>query len=387
MARRGENIRKRKDGRWEARYITSYDRDGKARYKSIYAKSYSEVKQKLKKIVNTPNNTSCSNSNITVKQVAEEWLSYSTVKIKSSTYDRYTDIVNNHIIGYFGKMKIKKIDNNILNSFIKHLHENGRKDGKGGLSAKTIQDIITVIKQIIKYAVANRYLAGFQLMLLPPKVTKKEIIIFSKEEQEKIESFIIGHLEENISYLGILISFYTGIRLGELCALKWSDISIEEKTLCINKTMQRIKNTDKDAVSKTKIVITTPKSNKSIRTIPLCEVLIKIIKEQKRLSNAYVSTGKCNQYLEPRSYERLFEKLLCECKIDNKNFHTLRHTFATNAIRAGVDIKTLSELLGHSSVKLTLDLYVHSDITEKRKAIEKLTKWGQNWGQEKRKVS
>lgn len=383
MARRGENIRKRKDGRWEARYISSYNLNGKAIYKSVYGKNYKEVKEKLRKAQNGKLNIT---TVITLQYVTEKFLMYSKMRIKEATFSTYTSIINNHVLPYIGNVQMKRIDNNILNEYIKQLYENGRINSKGGLSPKTIQDIITLVKQIIKYGVANGYLQEFQIMVSLPKVDKKEVVIFSKEEQRRMENYIVHHLGEEYSFLGFLISLHTGIRIGELSALKWNDISFEDNTLSINKTMQRIKNTDKDAVTKTKIVVTAPKSKKSIRTIPLSDLLIEILSQQKRSLNAYVSTGKCNQYIEPRNYERKFKKFLNECKIQDNQVHSLRHTFATNTIRAGADIKTVSELLGHSSVKLTLDLYVHSDITEKRNAIKKVDKWGQKNGQDEQKI-
>ena len=173
--------------------------------------------------------------------------------------------------------------------------------------------------------------------------------------------------------LGVFICLYTGIRIGELCALQWKNISFNEKTIVIENTMQRLQNDDPNSIFKTRIIITEPKSKASLRTIPLPDFVLKVIKPFVAAPNAYVLSGKCKSIIEPRTMQNRFKTYLKKGNIDDANFHSLRHTFATRCIEAGFDVKTLSEILGHSSVKITLDRYVHSSMELKRSNMEKLT--------------
>ncbi len=163
-----------------------------------------------------------------------------------------------------------------------------------------------------------------------------------------------------------------GIRLGEICALKWEDINFQTQTLKINKTIQRIKNLDENAVTKTKIIIDAPKSQKSIRDIPIPSFMLDLLEKNKADKNSYLLTG-TPKYIEPRVYQDMFKKYLKESGINDIKFHALRHTFATRAIEKDFDIKSLSEILGHSSVKFTLERYVHPSDEYKRQNMEKLS--------------
>lgn len=360
MPRRGENIHKRKDGRWEARYILDYNENGKARYKSIYGKTYNQVKEKLKQTQGKSVGEVAFN-NMTIQQVSEEWLAYSKMRVKESTFARYYDIVHLHVLPRIGNIKLKKLNNAIINNYIQYLSTNGRKDCKGGLEPKTVKDIVSILKQILAYAKRNGYFSGFEYCLSIPKNQQDEITVFTELEQQIIIEHIRNNVKERTNYLGFLVALFTGIRLGELCALQWSDVNLQQGVIRITKTLQRIKNTDIDAKTKTKIIITEPKSRKSRRTIPLPDFLVKILKKYEMSNKIYILTGSMC-FLEPRTYENQFKRFLECCQVDFNKFHALRHTFATNLIKAGVDIKTVSELLGHSSVKITLDLYVHSDM-------------------------
>ena len=193
-------------------------------------------------------------------------------------------------------------------------------------------------------------------------------------QSRKIKDF----LTNNIDYVnvGILISFYTGIRIGELCALKFNDISFETKTMHIDKTMQRIQNFKGDK-NKTDIIISSPKSECSIREIPVPQFIIDLIIENNLYKrNAYLLTGEATRFIEPRTLENKFNKIATICNIENVTFHMIRHTFASNCIEAGVDVKSLSEILGHSSAKVTLDRYVHSSLELKRANMDKLSAVG-----------
>ena len=364
LSRRGDNIRKRKDGRYEGRYIDRYDEQGKACYKSVYGSSYTEAKNKLL----TSIQFNMSANIVSTEALCNEYLESIVTRVKQSTYAIYYRQVQEHIIPYFKNINVDRINNDIVNRFINDKSIKGRLDKKGGLSPKTVTDILSLLNQILSFARNKGYFAG-TFNIAKPKSQTKTYNILSFEEQKTLAKYL--QINTTPAKLGVLISLYTGIRLGELCALKWSDIDIPNGTLKIDKTIQRIKNTDKYSKTKTRIIIDKPKSQKSIRVIPLPSFLLKELSVNKSNDSYYILTGN-NKYVEPRTYQTIFKKMLKEAGLNDINFHTLRHTFATRAIEQGFDVKALSEILGHSSVKFTLDSYVHPSQELKKLSMEKL---------------
>lgn len=369
MSRRGENIHKRKDGRWEARIIIK-QANNKTKYKYVYAHSYTELKSKLQKIDISKINLNC--NNMLFNEVAIKWLNSIKFSIKQSTHANYDNIVKKHISPYFESLKITDIENNILQDFIMQKYQNGRLNKTGGLSAKTVHDIYSVLLQILKFAEKNKYIKHIDYEINLPKIEERFCDILNEADKIKLENHM--RLNTDFKKVGILLVMYTGIRIGELCALKWSNIDFENGFISITKTLQRIKNTDEESKTKTKIIIDKPKSQKSIRRIPLQSFLIEMLLELKNncSENAYLLTGNEAKFTEPRAYEKTYKKYLKECHIPNIKFHALRHTFATNAIEKNFDTKSLSEILGHSTVRFTLDRYVHPSDKIKRENMERL---------------
>lgn len=370
MSRRGENIHKRKDGRWEARILTK-QMNHQTKYKSVYARTYTELKNKLKELPDS-NIPLLHHSNVFFHEIALQWLSNIRESVKESSYAKYHSTVTKHLIPYFTKMKIIDIDNMVVEKFIQDKYKNGKLNGKGSLSAKSVHDMYCVLIQILKFAEKNHYIQTCNYDVALPKVEECYCNVFSKSEKIKLEQYV--RLNTDLKKLGILLVMYTGIRIGELCALKWSDIDINNGTLRITKTLQRIKNTDTGSEHKTKIIIGKPKSQKSVRSIPLQSFLLEILIpfKQKYSDNAYLLTGSETKFTEPRAYEKTYKKYLKECHIPNIKFHALRHTFATNAVEKNFDTKSLSEILGHSTVRFTLDRYVHPSDKVKRENMERL---------------
>lgn len=179
---------------------------------------------------------------------------------------------------------------------------------------------------------------------------------------------LVNNLDQTA--LGILISMFTGIRIGELCALTWKDISLENNTIRIQRTMQRIQTPDDAA--KTKVFILEPKSSSSVREIPIAKVLREYLEQQQK-KEGYVLSGKVYKYVEPRTVQNRFKGIMKNCNIDNASFHTLRHTFATRCIEIGFDIKSVSEILGHANVNITLNRYVHPSMDSKQKNMDMLS--------------
>ena len=299
------------------------------------------------------------------------WLIEKKDYIKESTYANYSNNIFNHIIPKLGNYTLNEINHKIIQNFLLELSKNGRKDNTGGLSEKTIKDITIIIKGSIKKGINEGKIKYIELSFNYPKDNKeKSIYILTKYEQNKITNYVLDN--RNTKNIGFLISLYSGIRIGELCALQWKDIDFKNNKLMISKTIQRVYIKDKDK-SISKVIITTPKTKNANREIPVNKDFLEIIKSLKTDKDNYILSNS-DKYIEPRTYRKYFNKILKELKIKHFNFHSLRHTFATNCISLGCDYKTVSELLGHANVNITLNLYVHPRYSQKKKCIDLVSK-------------
>lgn len=366
MARRGENIYKRKDGRWEGRFIKEKAPSGKTKYGYVYAKTYGEVKDKLLK---RKLSISSSNTTVTVSAIAYRWLD-NQHHIKQATYVKYRNVLDNHICPKLGNYQISKCDICIVQGFIHHLLTEGNKSTNNALSIKSTRDILSILKNIFKFATE----CGVPCFCNFDNLNIKLPIVVTPHFDTKQSNLIMTYLSNNINCvnIGILLAFYTGIRIGELCALKTDDILFQDDIVHIDKTLQRIQTFSNEG-KRTKIVITTPKSSSSTRDIPIPHFLVELIKNNMNHNNSvFILTGCEDKFMEPRNLENKFNTILKLYNIQEATFHTIRHTFATSCVEAGVDIKTLSEILGHSSVNITLNRYVHSTMENKRTNMTKL---------------
>ncbi len=359
MPRRGENIRKRTDGRWEGRYIEAYSVTGKACYRSVYGKTYAETKEKLKQCKKLCDKNA--GNRITMEELFKEWLNMKENTVRPSTKVTYDYFIEKHFIPYFRNVKTMYLTSELVQDFVSE---------KSSLSPKTVHDMLSLLIQIIKYAQSKKYINYFDFnSIIYPKLQSKELPVLKNSEFIKLVNYVQVHFE--IQKIGVLLSLFMGLRLGEICALQWKDINFAEETIHISKTMQRLKNSDDNAETKTKIVIDVPKTQKSIRDIPIPSFLMTLLREYKSNDNSYILTC-TTDYIEPRTYQKKFKTYLEEAGIPDINFHALRHTFATRAIEQDFDIKSLSEILGHSSVKFTLERYVHPSDEYKKMNLEKL---------------
>lgn len=298
---------------------------------------------------------------ISFNQIFEEWLLFKKPKIKESTFLNYKFLVEKYLKETFKNSNLEFFREYDLNKYIEKL--------RGELAHKTVRDIISVLKAILRYA-ERKYYCDFKLDLVSlPTVHRNEIEVFKDKEKNKIERKCIN--SDSIKEVGILISLYTGLRIGEICALKWEDINFEDKLIYVTHTIQRVYQADNN---NTKVIFTTPKTQNSIRKIPLAKTLYEKLKpmSKKYSKKAFILTGKENKWVEPMGYRYTYKMLLEKCKIPYKSFHCLRHTFATRCISIGMDVKSLSEILGHSNVTVTLNIYVHSSFKTKKKFIDRL---------------
>lgn len=345
MARRGENIYKRKDGRYEGRYIKYYDVSGRAVYGYVYSKSYAEVKELLAK--HKTEKPTKQGKNTTLAEWLKSWLK-SQVQLKSTTKTVYQSHIDNYINPNLGKIPLKKLNCEILQGFVNDLD----------LSASTIKTIFSIIKSALSSAEDNGLITNVWGKVKLPKKEKSIVQILTVNEQKRLECVLVSDFD-----IGIWISLYAGLRIGEVCALKWSDICFETSTLTVNGTQARTENG---------VEITSPKSRTSRREIPIPKVLFDKLKELPQSCDYVLS--KNSKSVDVRTYRRYFKQILQKANLPDIKYHALRHTFSTRALEVGMDYKTLSEILGHSSVGITLDLYAHSLKEHKRNEMNKLDK-------------
>lgn len=377
MPKRGENIYKRKDGRWEGRYIRERN-NGVIKYGYIYAPTYREVKERLQHTFITSEIPERKISNIdseikapdyAFEEIVTEWMHAIQSNIKETSYVKYNNILRNHLLPKYAGCILSEITNDDITQFIRELLLTSGKEGCG-LSPKTVADIISLLKNIFRYAATKEGCIVPDLKNISIKQNFKPMRILSLSEQQRL----LSYLQNNLSAvnLGIIICLFTGLRIGEICALKWIDISFEEQCISVNKTMQRIQCNDNHNC-KTKILISSPKSNCSMRKIPIPYELFELLRNERKADNAYLLSGVQDSFIEPRTMQNRFKQALKECFIKNANFHSLRHTFATRCIELGFDVKSLSEILGHASVNITMNRYVHPSMELKQKNMDKLS--------------
>lgn len=366
MGRHGENIRKRGDGRWEARYM-AYDKEkGEKVCRSVYGHTYEEVKKKrasvseLSAVLERTENASGQETNaakdIDFGTAAREWLAAVRLAQKPSTFEKYSFIYHSYLEKAFGGMMLLQVTEKAAG---------GSLASCGALSESLQKSIYGVLNGILRYAAGQYHVALPEIKKPSVKTCWKEAGTFTKSEQTKLLAVLCADMDR--FRLGVLLCLFTGLRLGELCALKWSDIDLADKTLTVRRTVQRLYV--ENAATKTLLVETFPKSGNSKRRIPLQDAVITLLNDFRN-AKEYVFGG--DKPLDPRTMQNHYKKILNEAGVDYKNFHTLRHTYATNCIEGGTDVKSLSEMLGHSSVKITLNYYVHPSMDTKRMYADSL---------------
>lgn len=367
MPKRGENIRKRKDGRWEARYEKGRLPDGRIQYGYLYARTYEEVKKKKTLILQQSGFRKSICSRTTMEFLCMEWKQSTRYTVKESSYASYDTLIEKHILPWFGGYLMEEISTDLINRF-------SMEKMQAGLSPRTVKTLMILLRNILHYGEQRGYLSLCGIQIRYPKIAEQPLHILSDSQIQQLISYL--HKEDSRFSMGILLSIYTGIRVGELCGLQWKDIDFETGTMRINRTVSRIKNLDYNEYSnlkqpKTVVIVSTPKSVSSFRDIPIPDFLLDLLERYKADESSYLLTG-VSSCMEPRAVQRKFHMILDLCGIPSINIHSLRHAFATRCTEIGFDSKTLSEILGHSSAKITMDIYVHSSMQQKRNCINQL---------------
>lgn len=368
MPRKGENIYRRKDGRWEGRYIKGRA-DGKIRYGYVFAKTYRETKQKLEEAKRYGREENHVPADELFSSVAREWYQAGKPQWKQSSAVKYNNILNSYLLPDFSERKISQITRDEVMLFGSRLLSDGGAK-RNGLSPKTVSDTLSVMKNILEYASQIKGLCAADMRGISVKQSQKSMRILSLTEQQRLSRYLCQALTP--CNLGILLCLYTGLRIGEICALKWGDISFGERYIFVHQTMQRLQ-VKEEGGAKTTIVVSAPKSDCSARRIPIPEGIFGLLEESKKQKEAYVLTGMEHVFVEPRTMQNRFKAAVKSCQISDANFHSLRHTFATRCVELGFDIKSLSEILGHASVNITLNRYVHPSMEQKQKNMDRLS--------------
>ena len=303
-------------------------------------------------------------SNKTIREIAEAWKEYKRPYVKQSTMAAYVLILENHVLPEFG-------DNDSL--YEHDVQAFVLKKIERGLSVKSVKDILIVLKMVMKFGVKNEWMTHYEWDIkYPANNQPKELEVLSVANHKKI----LDYVQHNFTFmsLGIYISLSTGLRIGEICALKWSDINVADGTITVQRTIERIYVVE-GGKKHTQLVINTPKTVNSCREIPMSKELLAMVKPMKKVVNGdfYVLTNE-DKPTEPRTYRNYYNRLMEKLDIPKLKYHGLRHSFATRCIEAGCDYKTVSVLLGHSNISTTLNLYVHPNMEQKKRCINKMLK-------------
>ena len=375
MCRKGENIRKRKDGRWEARYIKCRDSNGKIQYGSLYGKSYREVKEKRnKKIAELPGYGTCvKNSGVltyqaTMEAASTRWCQEIRHTIKDSTFSNYELLIRKHILPEFGTTQIRRITNRHIVCFI-------QKEREQEFSVGTIHVVLSVLRNILKFAAGEGVYTAEPIRYPHLTGTSQEVKIMEAQDYQGLEQFLMENMDP--FHFGLLLCMHTGIRVGELSGLRWEDIDLAQRKIHIRRTVIRIQNLDQipdpktHKIPKTVLYIGPPKTVHSAREIPLPDKLLFYARLLSQKPDDYILTAS-SHCMEPRAIQRKYASLLKSRGIPPIKIHALRHQFSCRWVERGFDTKSLSEILGHTSVKTTLDLYVHIQSETKRQYMNEL---------------
>jgi integrase len=377
--KRGQNegtIRQRKDGTWEARYSLGRDKDGRQIQKSIYGKERNEVAKKLNlalSLINSGENIK--ESKATLYSWMMEWLdTYKKGKIKPSTYETHYGAIKNHIKDTtIGNMALPKINKHHIQTLYNDLQD----------KPAVARRIHVMLKDCLKEAVENRLLKKNPVgTIKTPKINKADIQIFTVDEQRRFIKALEGFNRRVV----LMLALQTGLRLGELVGLKWSDLDLKAKTITVRRNIKRVQTDFRaDAKKKTQILELEPKTEKSKRTIPLMESAVKALEEHQKQQRIleikhklvwkgedWIFTTLDGSLIEPRNLVRSFKAVLKKADLPDINFHALRHTFVSRLLEAGENIKTISELIGHTNVAFTLNTYAHILDENKQSAVEKI---------------
>lgn len=297
----------------------------------------------------------------TLESLALSWLQGRYGTIKKSTYSGYYYCMKMHILPYFGSMPLEELNDEAVLAFMENI-------GQKGLANSTLRSILVVFKSILKYGVQTNLIRREILSCCTVSCRRTESRVLMIQETAEMKEYLLE--KDTIFSLAILLCRGTGIRIGELCGLKWEDIDFASNTISIKRTISRIPNPNPlEGQPKTVLYIRTPKSHTSMREIPIPQYLVEPLHNKRKEKNLYILTGN-EMCTEPRNVQKKFKTILRHCNMEDCNFHAMRHGFATACLEKGIDCKTISSILGHASTRTTMDFYLHTSMRQKQNCID-----------------
>ena len=306
----------------------------------------------------------------TVSDAAERYLSRCRTKVKPSTCSTYETTVTKHILPAFGSTPLADLTEEAISDF---LREKCYPPQGEPLAPATVRSIVTTFRGILTCAAGEGWQTVSPSCVHRPAQSAEEARTLTPEEEGRLKDHCRANMDRTC--LGILLCLFTGLRIGEICAMKWGDLSLDGEVLTVRRTIQRIRNpayTGQPGEKKTIVIFDAPKSKCANRCIPIPARLLPYLKQYQGPEDAFLLTGTASAWMEPRTLQNCFKKILAEAGISPINFHALRHTFATNCIEQGFDVKALSRILGHSDVSVTLNTYVHPSVSTMRAYMNRL---------------
>ena len=387
MRKKGGNIRQRKDGRFEARLYLGKSARGTSVVRSFYGATRGEAEALRTAYINkegirtaryaseaAPDPWESFKSRAAEGSLTEEeretfafamagWLSSVEADVKESSYANYNFIAGHYIFPHIGEVRLSELTRETADGYVRMLRTEGRAGG-GGLSPKMVGCILAVIRRVISYA-KDHDMPVPDVRFRAPRQKRPGIRVLPVADQKRLEE---ACEEAGTVGLGILLSLYGGLRIGEVCGLRWDSVDLEAGLITVSRIISRIRSADRRKGQKTRVLIGTPKTDTSRRHVPVASFLKEKLEKARRDRDCYVLTGS-REYMEPRVFYSRYRKLLRDIGLPPYNYHALRHTFATRCVESGVEVKALSEILGHADISITLSRYVHPTLEQKKKQI------------------
>ena len=367
MAKHGENIHKRKDGRWEGRYIKARTDGRKVVWGYIYGATYAEVRQRLIQKKAECGFYQLSGNEMTFEELAGQWLASASLRLKESTLVHYHYTLQRYLFPVFGGWQVKNFSERLLEQGMlqviapaDHRHR--------PLGASSARECLTMLRRICKYAAHLHLMRTVEVFVKLPQMESCQTKPFSAQEQAALREFVLA--APTPRKVGLLLQMQLGLRIGEVCGLQWGDFDLKANVLTVRRTVSRIYC----GIGCTKIVVQTPKTKSSGREIPIPYDLAALLRKLRGSASpdTWFLSGSTERPVEPRCYRKSIRGYLRRAGVRRVHPHALRHTFATTCLQSGCDIKTLSEILGHADANVTLKRYVHSDMKRKKSEMQRV---------------
>ena len=367
MARHGENIHKRKDGRWEGRYIKGRNKQNKPLWGYVYAPTYQQAREKLLRCRAECAYFALDTDDPTFEELARLWLESLSQGVRESTLYHYQYTLERYIFPILGQTRIKRLDERVLEQGL--MQAISPQDGSHKpLGRSSAQECVALVRRVCKYACHLRLMRPVEIELTLPPAAPSRTTPLSGPEQQRAAAWVLK--APTARKVGLLLALQTGLRIGEVCGLQWGDFDLEQGFLTVRRTVRRICCCN----GHSRVVVQRPKTRSSERVLPLPQGLVPVLRRLRGTlgGEVWFLSGTEERPVEPRCYRKSLHSYLRAARLRQVHPHALRHTFASTCLQAGCDIKTLSELMGHADAGITLKRYVHTSTERMRAEIDRI---------------